>query len=121
MQRSLRYWNRLSLAAQFALAGGVVMILSMLLIGRVVTERIEGGVVRNTAYATSQYMDSIISPLAQDLVDVDTLSPVARRALDEVFAGSALGQRVVSFKLWKPDGTVAHAMDASIIEWTSPR
>lgn len=111
----MRVWNRLSLAAQFAAAGGVVMVLSMLLIGRVVTARIEEGVVRNTAYATSQYMDSIISPLAQDLAEVDTLSPVARRALDEVFAGTALGQRVVSFKLWKPDGTVAHATDASII------
>ncbi|MEI2808241.1 sensor histidine kinase [Albidovulum sp.] len=115
MRRSVRYWNRLSLAAQFAIAGGVVMVLSMLLIGRVVTERIAGAVVRNTAYATSQYMDSIISPLAQDLAEVDTLSPVARRALDEVFAGTALAQRVVSFKLWKPDGTVAHATDASII------
>ncbi|WP_413872635.1 sensor histidine kinase [Albidovulum sp.] len=115
MRRSVRYWNRLSLVAQFATAGGVVMVLSMLLIGRVVTQRIEDGVMRNTAYATSQYMDSIISPLAQDLAEVDTLSPVARRALDEIFAGTALGQRVVSFKLWKPDGTVAHAMDASII------
>lgn len=115
MQGYLDSWNKLSLAAQFALAGGVVMVLSMLLIGRVVTARIEEGVVRNTAYATSQYMDSIISPLAQDLAEVETLSPGARRALDEVFAGTPLGQRVVSFKLWKPDGRVAHATDPAII------
>lgn len=114
LRGSLTSFNRLSLAAQFAIAGGVVMVLSMLLIGRLVTARIEDGVVRNSAYATAQYMDSIISPLAQDLKEVDTLSPGARRALDEVFTGT-LGQRVVSFKLWKPDGTVAHATDAAII------
>lgn len=118
MRYSVRSWNDLSLAAQFALAGGVVMILSMLLIGRTVTLRIEHGVVRNTAYATSQYMDSIISPLAQDIAEVDVLSPVARRALDEVFAGTPLGQRVVSFKLWKPGGLVVHATDPSIIGQT---
>lgn len=118
MRRSLSSWNRLSLAAQFALAGGIVMILSMLLIGRVVTARIEEGVVRNTAYATSQYMDSIIAPLAQDLAEVDMLSPGAQRALDEVFTGTPLGERVVSFKLWKPDGHIVHASDPAIIGQT---
>ena len=118
MRGSLNSWNRLSLAAQFALAGGIVMILSMLLIGPVVTARIEDGVVRNTAYATSQYMDSIIAPLAQDLAEVDMLSPGARRALDEVFTGTPLGERVVSFKLWKPDGHIAHASDPAIIGQT---
>lgn len=115
MQRYLKSWNRLSLATQFAIAGGIVMVLSMLMIGRIVTAHIEEGVVRNTAYATSQYMDSIISPLAQDLAEIDTLSPGARRALDEVFSSMPLGQRVLSFKLWKPDGLVAHATDPTII------
>lgn len=115
MRGYLNSWNRLSLAVQFAIAGGIVMVLSMVLIGRVVTARIEDGVVRNTAFATSQYMDSIISPLAQDLAEVDTLSPGARRALDEVFAGTPLGQRVVSFKLWKPGGRVVHSTDPAVI------
>src|SRR5690606_30651396 len=101
MRGSLSSWNRLSLAAQFALAGGVVMILSMLLIGRVVTARIEEGVVRNTAYATSQYMDSIVAPLAQDLAEVDMVSPGAPRAVDEVLTGTPLGERVESCKLLK--------------------
>ncbi len=100
---------------QFAIAGGVVMILSMILIGNAVAARIEESVVRNTAYATSQYMDSIITPLSQDIADVDTLPPGAKRALDEVFKHTALGQRVVSFKLWKPGGLVVEASDPSII------
>lgn len=118
MKTAFRTFNNLSLAAQFALAGGVVIVLSMVLIGGLVAARIEEGVVRNTAYATSLYMDSIISPIAQEIAEVDVLSPVASRALDEVFAGTPLGQRVVSFKLWAQGGRIIHATDASIIGQT---
>ncbi|WP_347312283.1 sensor histidine kinase [Defluviimonas sp. SAOS-178_SWC] len=115
MKANIRSWNDLSLAAQFAVAGGVIMILSMVLIGRIVAARIEDGVVRNTALATSQYMDSIISPLSQDMADVDTLPPGAHRALDEIFSNTPLGERVVSFKLWTPEGRVVHATDPIIV------
>lgn len=113
--RIFRSWTDRSLAAQFALAGGVVMILSMVIIGYLVAARIEDGVVRNTALATSQYMDSIISPLSQDLADVDELPPGASRALDEVFTNTPLGERVVSYKIWKPGGLIVEASDKSLI------
>ncbi|MCW3783767.1 sensor histidine kinase [Defluviimonas salinarum] len=115
MPRSILSWSDRSLAAQFALAGGVVMVLSMLLIGRVVAARIEESVVRNSALATSQYMDSIISPLSQDIAEADTLPPGARRALDEIFTNTPLGERVASFKLWKPGGLVVEATDKTIV------
>lgn len=115
MTSTFRSWNDLSLAAQFAIAGGVIMILSMILIGRVVAARIEDGVVRNTALATSQYMDSIISPLSQDMAEGDVLPPGARRALDEIFTNTPLGERVILFKLWTPGGVVVHATDAALI------
>ena len=55
-------WRRkglegLSLARQFALAGGVVMLAATLLVGWFVSGRIEDVVVRNTANATALYMD----------------------------------------------------------------
>ncbi|MEZ5778319.1 MAG: histidine kinase [Paracoccaceae bacterium] len=112
---SITSWKNRSLAAQFALAGGVVIVLSMILIGRLVASRIEDGVVRNTALATSQYMDSIISPLTQDLALSDELSWGARRALDEIFGSTQIGERVVSYKFWKPDGLVAEASDKSLV------
>lgn len=110
----LRSWKSLSLAAQFAIAGGCVMLLSVALVGWLVVQRIEDGVVRNTALASAQYIDSIIAPLSQDLADADSLSPGAKRAIDELFHGTSLGDRVVSFKLWKPDGLVAEASDPAL-------
>jgi signal transduction histidine kinase len=104
----------LSLAAQFALVGGIVMILSMILVGWLVSGRIKDSVVRNTALASAQYIDSIIAPLSQGIADSDTLSPGAKRALDELFQNTSLGERVVSFKLWKPGGLVVEASDPTI-------
>ncbi len=112
---ALARWNSWSLATQFAVAGGVVMLIAMLIVGRWVATRIEAGVVRNTANATAQYMESFISPLSQDLAKSDSLSPVARRALAEIFADTPLGERVVSFKLWKPGGLVVEASDKSLV------
>jgi signal transduction histidine kinase len=105
----------LTLAQRFALTGGAVMIVSMLVVGLWVTSAISGRVVENTAAATALFMDSYIAPLAQELETADTLSIGPTRALEELLAGSAFGQRVVSIKIWKPGGLVAYADDSSLI------
>ena len=92
----------LTLLQRFALTGGAVMIVSMLVIGTWVTSAISGRVVENTASATALFMDSFIAPLAQELDNADALSIGPTRALEELLAGSAFGQRVVSIKIWKP-------------------
>lgn len=108
-------WSRWSLATQFAVAGGVVMLMAMLLVGRWVALRIEDSVVRNTANATAQYMESFISPLSQDLAKSESLGPGAARALEEIFTNTPLGERVVSFKIWKPGGLVVEATDKTMV------
>jgi signal transduction histidine kinase len=105
----------LTLLQRFALTGGGVMILSMLLIGQWVTSAISGRVVENTAAATALFMDSFIAPLAQELDTADALSIGPIRAMEEMLAGSAFGQRVISIKIWKPGGLIAYADDSSLI------
>lgn len=111
----VKSWNDRSLATRFALAGGLVLLLSMLAIGSWVSSRIEGVVVRNTANATAQYMESFISPLSQDLAKGDVLAPGASRALEEIFTGTSLGERVVSYKIWTPGGKVVESSDPTIV------
>lgn len=108
----------MSLALRFALAGGFVMFCATLAVGYWVTERIEMAVVRNSANATAQYMESFISPLSQDLASADEISPGAHRALDEVFQNTALGERVVSYKIWKQGGRVVDASDHEVLGQT---
>ena len=110
----------MSLATQFAVAGSCVLAAATLAIGWSVTGRIEASVVRNTANATAIYMDSFISPLSQSLATGSKLSPGAERALDEIFANTPLGDRIISFKIWDQTGRVVEAMDAAIVGQTFP-
>lgn len=108
-------WKRLTLPGQFLLAGAVVMIAAMLIVGFWVSSRIEQAVVQNSATSAALFMESFVSPLSQDLARSDTLSDPAERALTEIFEGTSLGERVVSYKIWKPGGLVVHASDPSLI------
>lgn len=91
------------------------MVLATLSVEFWVSKRIEDAVVDNSAFSAALLMENFISPLSQELADTDTLSSPARQALAEVFNGTSLGTRVVSYKIWSTDGLVIHASDPSII------
>lgn len=115
MNRLISRWRNAALATQFAVAGGIVMLVAMLVVGQWVAARISETVIRNWANATALYMESFISPLSQDLADSDELSPLAHRALDEVFTSTSLGARVVSYKIWKEQGRIIDASDHALL------
>ena len=113
-------WSKLSLARQIALAGGVVMLVAAVAGGFFVSNRIEAVVVRNTANATALYMESFIAPLTQDLATQDALSEQSRLEIGRLLAETALGQRVVSFKIWRPGGLLVDASNRDVIGKTFP-
>ena len=100
------------------MAGAAVMIIATVAVENWVSNRIEDAVVDNSAYSAALVMENFIAPLSQELADTDTLSLPARQALAEVFNGTPIGERVVSFKIWSTDGLVIHASDPSIIGQT---
>ena len=108
-------WRDQPLVLQFVAAGGAVMLAAMLVIGAWITGRIEDSVVANTASAGALYLESFVSPLSQELAANDRLSEPAVRALDEVFSSTGIGKRIISFKIWKPGGLVAHASNPALI------
>jgi signal transduction histidine kinase len=112
------HWRELTLPGQFLLAGAIVMIVAMVVVGNWISRRIEDAVVQNSATSAALFMESFISPLSQELADTDTLSPPARQALAEIFDGTALGERVVSYKIWLSGGRVVHSSDASLVGQT---
>lgn len=114
------WWSDLTLAGQFALAGGLVMVLATGLVGYWVSGRIEGAVVRNAANTTALYMESFIEPLAQDMANAETLTPASEAAIADLLSGTTLGKRVVSFKLWGAGQRVVAATDTAIIGRSFP-
>ncbi|MFC3181121.1 sensor histidine kinase [Cypionkella sinensis] len=113
-------WSRLSLVQQFAWAGGVVMLLAAGVGGKVVSDRIEEVVVRNTANATALYMESFIAPLTQDLAQRADLSEDSRLQIGALLAETALGKRVVSFKIWREGGLVVDASNLETVGHSFP-
>ena len=111
----LKRWSQQSLARQFVVAGGIVSLLAALIVGAFVTTLIEAAVTRNSAATTAMYVDSIIAPLLPDLQTAEVLDDITSRTLDETFGQGALGDRVVSFRLWRGDGTILYATDHSVI------
>lgn len=107
--------SRLSLAARFCLAGAVVVLIGMIIVGSWVTNRIQEAVTHNAANATALYVESIIAPLAQQLAHSSVLSDDARAALDEALQQGALSRRLHSFKIWSPDGTVIYSTTDTIV------
>ncbi|MCB1356937.1 MAG: two-component sensor histidine kinase [Maritimibacter sp.] len=108
-------WGRWSLPLQFLLAGAVVMVLAMLSVGLWVATRIEQGVVQSSAVAAADYVEAFIAPLGEDFAKGPPLAEPARRALEEAFASPSVAERIVSYKIWRPDGLVLMASDADIV------
>jgi len=113
-------WEGLSLARQFALADGVVMVLATAAVGWFVSGRIEEVVVRNTANATALYMESFVAPLTQELALTENLSDASRARIGALLEGTALGRRVVSFKIWREGGLLVDASNTALIGQTFP-
>jgi len=121
MTRGLtEWWQGRSLATRFAWASGLVLVVATVAIGSFVVGRIEQAVVNNAANATAIYMESFLSPISTQLEAGETLSPGAKRAMEEIFTNTALGDRVVSFKIWSPTGRVVEASDAAIVGMDFP-
>ena len=108
-------WNARSLACQFFLAGGLVSIAAMALVGLVVTHLIEEAVIHNSGAATALYVDSVVAPLLPDMQTAAVLDEVSARALDETLGQGALGARLVSFRLWRGDGTILYSNRKALV------
>ncbi len=108
-------WNSQSLAKQFLVIGGVVSIVAMLLVGAFVTRMIEDAVTRNSAATTALYVDSVVAPLLPDMQTSEALDDTVARALDETLGQGALGDRLLSFRLWRSDGTVLYSNDRAMV------
>lgn len=115
LQRLRLTWAGQSLAVQFLIAGGAVLLVAMFLAGYWVTTRIEAGVTRNSATTTALYVDSVIAPILPDMRKSETLTDTVKRALDETLDQGGLGDRIVSFRLWRRDGTILYSKDESQI------
>jgi len=96
-------------------AGLAISLFAMVVVGIFVTNLIEDAVTRNSAATTALYVDSVIAPLLPDMQTTQVLDDVVARALDETLGQGALGARLMSFRLWRGDGTILYSNDKEMV------
>lgn len=91
------------------------MTIAALVLGSWVTFRIERGVVENSATSAAVFMESFISPVSHEFADPEGLTDPSRSALREIFLQSALGDRIVSYKIWGEGGRIIEASNEDLV------
>lgn len=110
--------ERLSFTWQFVVLSFVILIGGMVTIGIWVSSAVEQAVVNRTAGVTALYVDSFVNPLVQGLSEQGELSPAERADLDRLIIGTPLGEQVVSFKVWSPQGEIIYSPNPELIGQT---
>lgn len=113
-------WASLDLAQQFLLAASVVVLTAMTIIGWWVSQKIERSVTENTAHAAALFMESSVGPLIQGLASADDLEDQARQQLHKLFADPVIRERVVSMKIWSPQGRILYSTFPDMIGSSFP-
>jgi signal transduction histidine kinase len=107
--------RRTSLSTRFMLANLVILLAGGLLIGAWVGDQLERGIIARTASITALYVESFIEPEVDVLAAGGQLGEEQVRTLDSLLTETSLGDRIVSLRIWSPDGTVAYSPDAALI------
>jgi signal transduction histidine kinase len=116
-RRNLIGWpRRLSLANQFLLASFVVLVVAMLVIGNWVGTAIERGVLNRSASVTALYVNSVLNDYLQGFDGQTSSLPAADMAIfDRLLTETPLGQHIVAFKIWSPQGDVLYSPNGRLM------
>jgi len=106
-------FSRLSLSERFLLVSFPIMLAGTLGIGWWVGEQVEDSVVHRMGGVTALYVDSFVAPHVQTLARATDLTDADREELGNLLANTALGKRIISLKVWRPDGYVLYSSDAA--------
>lgn len=108
------FWSRLSFSSQFFLAAALVLFVAMAVLGTWVNDQIKHSVLVTSGAQGANFMNGFLEPLVQEINPDGTLPAQSHERLDALFIGTALGNTVVSIKIWVADGA-----DATVIYSTT--
>ncbi|OWQ48307.1 hypothetical protein CDL60_06945 [Roseateles noduli] len=101
----------LSLSQQFLLVSFPVLLASTLVIGWWVGKQVEESVVHRIGGDTALYVDGFIAPHLDGLNSTGQIGDADRRALESLVVDADWARRIVSLRIWRPDGVVLFSSD----------
>jgi signal transduction histidine kinase len=107
--------GEMSLARRFLLANLLVVVVATLAVGAWVGSQLEKGVLDRTASVTALYIESFVAPQIDGIATTGGLPAANVDALDRLLTDTQLGERIVSFRVWTPDGVIAYSPNRGLI------
>ncbi|MBI2914414.1 MAG: sensor histidine kinase [Firmicutes bacterium] len=105
---------KLTPLVQFMLLCLVLLCLVAFTVGSFLGWAVERGVTARIAAITALYVDSFISDYVQSLAANSSLTREERSRLDQLLEDTALGRKIVAFKVWTADYRVAYSTDSRL-------
>ena len=108
-------FRHLSLPGQFALTGGLGMLVAMVVAGLFISSIVSKTAIGHTATSTALFIENFLSPLVQELAHDEVLPDEKIRALDHLLGGDHFGSRFPHVEIWKDRGLVAYSRTPALI------
>jgi signal transduction histidine kinase len=115
VRRLAALYGRLSLAQRFLSASLLVLLAGMAIVGAWVGGLTADTQLARTAASAGLYVDGVISDDLQVLAHEQQLDGGSTAALDRKLAGTGLGENIVAFKIWLPDGRVVYSPNRALV------
>lgn len=93
----------------------IILLVGAYVIGSYVSSEIEARVINRTSALTALYVDSVVSPHLQEIRYGHDIGPEHVEALNSLVVDSALGEKIVAFKVWHTDGDIVWAKNDVLI------
>jgi signal transduction histidine kinase len=113
--RRVAWPDQLSLTWQFRWASLLILAFAMLGVGAVVSYQAESSVLSRTAALTALYVDSVLSDPLASLAAQPRLDSTEIATLNHLIRNTALGERLVDFRVWSPTGEVLYSSTEELI------
>jgi signal transduction histidine kinase len=106
-------FSKISLMMSYHAVSIIVLVISMIVIGTWVSNRIESGIIERVGHTTALFVDSFIAPHVLAADNSFPYTPEVSSELDTLLYDTPLGNEVVALKIWNPEGMVVYSSEAS--------
>jgi signal transduction histidine kinase len=104
-----RYWQKSSLAQQFAVAATMILLPTALFLGWWIADSLRTSLINNTASTIVIYMRGLVGPRIAEIAMTGELSNSSEIELDRLLETARQESSIVSMKIWRPDGTIIYS------------
>jgi signal transduction histidine kinase len=108
-------WQGLSLARQFLIVAGLLLVVAMFTLGEWFSRQIEQSALATAGLATATLIDSYLEPPLQRLGTAGVFDADMAAVLDKIFEEREPAGQLVSIKIWSKEGEILYSTNRLLV------